>query len=75
MIIEKVILRLLDLLPNLLFVDSDFGSDSLGLANNTPDTIHFTLNGGELSVTFNDKGDAAAPIPDTGSTLGLLFSP
>jgi len=28
-----------------------------------------TSNGGSISVTFNDKSD----VPDTGSTLGLLF--
>ena len=42
-----------------------------GLADGTPDTTTFTLNGGALSVTFFDKGDVAA-APDTGSTLGLL---
>jgi len=54
-----------------LDVFSDVGPDS-GLANNTADTTHFTLNGNELDVTFNDKGDVAASTPDTGSTLGLL---
>ena len=52
------------------------GSDAVfpgcsGLADGTPDTTTFTLNGGPLTVTFFDKGDVAA-APDTGSTLGLL---
>jgi hypothetical protein len=42
-----------------------------GLADDTPDTTTFTLNGVALSVTFDDDGDVAA-VPDTGSTLGLL---
>jgi hypothetical protein len=54
-----------------IFVQSDDAVAASGLANNTPDTTSFTLNGGALSVTFNDKGDVAA-APDTGSTLGLL---
>jgi hypothetical protein len=41
------------------------------LADGTPDTTDFTLNGNPLSVTFFDKGDVAT-APDTGSTLGLL---
>jgi hypothetical protein len=57
--------------PDQLFVVSDFSNSSGGLANNTADTSDFTLNGVELDVTFNDKGDVAA-APDTGSTLGLL---
>ena len=42
------------------------------IADDTADTTTFTLNGSALSVTFDDDGDAAAPTPDTGSTLGLL---
>jgi hypothetical protein len=41
------------------------------IADDTPDTTTFTLNGSALSVTFDDDGDVAA-VPDTGSTLGLL---
>ena len=58
-------------LPGRLHVTSDFFNGNTGLANNTADTTHFLLNGSELDVTFNDKGDVAA-APDTGSTLGLL---
>jgi hypothetical protein len=54
-----------------IFVQSDDAVAASGLANNTPDTTSFTLNGGAVSVTFNDKGDVAA-APDSGSTLGLL---
>ena len=58
--------------PNLLSVSSDFPIDpNSGLADGTPDTTTFTLNGNPLSVTFFDKGDVAT-APDTGSTLGLL---
>ena len=59
--------------PDRLLVKSDQGPGfTTGLANDTTDTFFFFLNGGELDVTFNDLGDAAAPTPDTGSTLGLL---
>jgi hypothetical protein len=55
-----------------IFVQSDDVNTLSGLADGTADTTHFTLNGFPLSVTFFDKGDVAAPTPDTGSTLGLL---
>jgi hypothetical protein len=42
-----------------------------GLADGTPDTTTFTLNGGALSVTFFDKGDVAT-APDTGMTASLF---
>ena len=58
--------------PNQLLVESDRGPGfTNGLADGTPDTTDFFLNGSQLSVTFFDKGDVAA-APDTGSTLGLL---
>ena len=56
---------------NRLSVVSDFQLAFPGLVDGTPDTSNFTLNGGALTVTFIDMGDAA-PTPDTGSTLGLL---
>ena len=57
---------------NRISVGSDLVLQGIsGLADGTPDTTTFTLNGGALSVTFFDKGDVAA-APDTGSTLGLL---
>ena len=58
--------------PNQLLVESDRGPGfTNGLADGTPDTTDFFLNGSQLSVTFFDKGDVAT-APDTGSTLGLL---
>jgi hypothetical protein len=61
------------LFPNQLFVRSDQGPGfTLGLADDTTDMTHFTLSGVSLWVTFDDDGDVAAPVPDTGSTLGLL---
>ena len=57
--------------PGRLFVDSDIFHGQSGLADGTPDTTTFTLNGNPLTVTFFDKGDVAT-TPDTGSTLGLL---
>jgi len=58
--------------PNQLSVISDRGPGFTGaLTDGTSDTSDFTLNGSELDVTFNDKGDVAS-APDTGSTLGLL---
>ena len=42
-----------------------------GLADGTPDTTHFTLNGNPLSVTFFDKGDVAT-VPDAGTSFSLL---
>ena len=57
---------------NRISVGSDLVLQGIsGLADGTPDTTTFTLNGGALSVTFFDKGDVAA-APDSGSTLGLL---
>ena len=41
------------------------------LPNNTPDQTHFTLNGAQLIVTFNDLGDSPS-VPDTATTLPLL---
>ena len=41
------------------------------LANNTADTMHFTLGGNLLFVTFNDLGDGAT-VPDTGTTFSLF---
>jgi VPDSG-CTERM motif len=59
------------LAPNQLLVLSDFGPLRSGIADGTPDTSSFTLNGGALTVTFFDKGDVAA-VPDTGTTFSLL---
>ena len=56
--------------PDQLFVTSDFQSCACGIENNTPDNMHFTLNGAQLIVTFNDLSDGA--VPDTGSTFDLL---
>ena len=53
-----------------LTVTSEILHDT-GLANGATDKTDFTLDGVELDVTFNDKGDVAA-APDTGSTFGLL---
>jgi hypothetical protein len=65
--VNKVIVGAED---NQLLVRSDFPRPS-GLADGTPDTTNFALNGGPLSVTFFDKGDVAA-APDTGTTLSLF---
>jgi hypothetical protein len=56
-----------------LFIQSDqpsFTSFPI-LDNNTPDQSHFTLNGAQLIVTFNDLGDGST-VPDTATTLPLL---
>jgi hypothetical protein len=57
--------------PNVIIVTSEFITTGSGLADGTPDTTTFTLNGGALSVTFVDKGDVAA-APDTGMTASLF---
>jgi hypothetical protein len=57
-------------LPNRLFVQSDF-EHSGGIADGTPDTTSFTLNGQILSVTFKDLGDVAT-VPDTGTSFSLF---
>jgi hypothetical protein len=43
----------------------------LVLPNGATDKTHFTLNGAELDVTFNDNGDSPS-VPDTATTLPLL---
>jgi hypothetical protein len=54
------------------FIQSDQPSPTSGvLDNNTPDQSHFTLNGAQLIVTFNDLGDGST-VPDTATTLPLL---
>lgn len=53
-----------------LTVTSEILHDT-GLANGATDKTDFTLNGVELDVTFNDKGDVAA-APDTGTTASLF---
>jgi hypothetical protein len=58
-------------LGNRIEVLSDHPTLGNELANGATDTSDFTLNAGELDVTFIDKGDVAG-VPDTGSTLGLL---
>jgi hypothetical protein len=57
--------------PNTIIVTSEFITTGSGLADGTPDTTTFTLNGSPLSVTFFDKGDVAA-APDTGMTASLF---
>jgi hypothetical protein len=56
-----------------LFIQSDQPSPTSlpVLGNNTPDQTHFTLNGAQLIVTFNDLGDGST-VPDTATTLPLL---
>ena len=56
---------------NGLNVLSDVPAGGVGIPNGTTDTKNFSLNGHVLKVTFFDQGDVA-PVPDTGSTLGLL---
>lgn len=62
--------------PNQFIVNSDFFSNST-----TPLTDGSTFNnfgidsrdGGSISATFRDRGDAPTAVPDTGSTFVLLF--
>ena len=56
---------------NELDILSDLPAGGLGIPNGTTDTKNFSLNGHVLKVTFFDQGDVS-PVPDTGSTLGLL---
>jgi hypothetical protein len=57
--------------PGILFVASDSFPGTSGLADGTPDTTSFKLNGGALAVTFHDLGDVAT-VPETGATLSLF---
>jgi len=50
---------------------SDAATNFVGLADGTPETTIFTLNGDPLTVTFFDEGDVAA-VPDTGTTFPLF---
>ena len=50
---------------------SDAATNFVGLADGTPETTIFTLNGGLLSVTFFDLA-AASEAPDTGTTFSLF---
>jgi hypothetical protein len=56
---------------NRIIVASEFITTGSGLADGTPDTSDFTLNGGAVNVTFFDKGDVAT-APDTGTTASLF---
>lgn len=55
----------------LRIISDDFVGGITGLADGTPDTTHFTLNGNPLTVTFHDLGDVAT-TPDTGTSLSFL---
>ena len=54
------------------------GSDSGPVAGGHPDGFTITnfgtdsSNGGSISVTFYDRGDIAAAVPDTGTTASLF---
>jgi hypothetical protein len=59
---------------NQFIVNSDFFSNSTVPLANGSSLANFgtdTRDGAPISVTFNDRGDAAA-VPDTGSTFVLL---
>lgn len=60
--------------PNQFIVNSDFFSNSTTPLADGAFTNFGTdsRDGGSISVTFRDRGDAPTAVPDTGSTFALL---
>jgi hypothetical protein len=60
-----------------VFSDVATGQSPAGEPNGSIQSKSATDSGNPVTVnfTFNDLGDAASAVPDTGSTLSLLFLP
>ena len=61
--------------PGQFIVNSDYLDNGTVPLTNNSTFSNFgtdTNDGGSISITFRDRGDAAA-VPDTGSTFALLF--
>jgi len=62
-------------IPGQFIVNSDFLDNGSAPLTNGATFFNFgtdTRDGGSISVTFRDRGDAAA-VPDSGSAFALLF--
>jgi hypothetical protein len=62
---------------NVLFVISENPNTGSAVNDGVPQQQNITVNGqgGFVSITFHDHGDAAVGVPDAGSTLMLLSLP
>jgi hypothetical protein len=61
---------------NQIIVNSDFfprGSPTLSNGDTLANFGTDSRDGGSISATFRDRGDAPIAVPDTGSTFVLLF--